>query len=104
MDYLLTELMLWGRAQGFAWFDLGMAPLAGVSSRKNAPTWNRVAELVYRHGEHFYNFEGLRQYKQKFDPEWSSRYLACEDGLDFPLVLADLTTLIGGGALGVLRR
>ena len=30
MEYLLVSLMLWGREQGYAWFNLGMAPLAGL--------------------------------------------------------------------------
>ncbi|HEY6353926.1 MAG TPA: bifunctional lysylphosphatidylglycerol flippase/synthetase MprF, partial [Burkholderiaceae bacterium] len=30
MDYLFVELMLWGREQGYRWFNLGMAPLSGL--------------------------------------------------------------------------
>jgi len=37
MEFLFTELMLWGRAESYAWFDLGMAPLAGIVLRRNAP-------------------------------------------------------------------
>ncbi len=66
MDFLMIELMSWGQAQGFQWFNLGMAPLSGLADREFSPTWNRVGAFVYRHGEHFYNFEGLRAYKQKF--------------------------------------
>ena len=29
MDFLFVELMLWGRAQGYRWLNLGMAPLTG---------------------------------------------------------------------------
>ncbi len=70
MDYLLIELMLWGRAQGYRWFNLGMAPLSGLESRALAPLWHRMGGFLYRHGESFYNFEGLRRFKQKFDPAW----------------------------------
>ncbi|MCA9159243.1 MAG: bifunctional lysylphosphatidylglycerol flippase/synthetase MprF, partial [Planctomycetales bacterium] len=70
MEYLFTELLLWGHEQGYAWFNLGMAPLSGVDSHRLGPLWNRVSSLVFRHGEHFYNFQGLRSYKDKFDPEW----------------------------------
>ena len=31
---------------------------------------NKIGSLVFRHGEHFYRFRGLRQYKSKFDPVW----------------------------------
>ncbi|MGC4029596.1 MAG: bifunctional lysylphosphatidylglycerol flippase/synthetase MprF [Steroidobacteraceae bacterium] len=104
MDYLMVETMLWGRAQGFGYFNLGMAPLSGLHDRRHAPLWNRAGSFLYRHGEHFYNFEGLRRYKQKFLPEWRPRYLAAPGGLSLPQVLADVTSLIAGGSLRVLRR
>ena len=55
-------------------------------------------------GEHFYKFQGLRQYKEKFDPVWSPRYLAAHAGLVLPRVLADDAALIAGGLSGVVRR
>ncbi|MCB1771930.1 MAG: DUF2156 domain-containing protein, partial [Candidatus Competibacteraceae bacterium] len=78
--------------------NLGMAPLSGLQNRSLAPLWNRFGALVFGHGETFYNFRGLRQYKEKFDPQWEARYLAIPGGMVvLPRVLADLTTLIGGG-------
>lgn len=32
--------------------------------------------LIYRHGGSFYNFAGLRAFKEKFDPRWSPHCLA----------------------------
>jgi phosphatidylglycerol lysyltransferase len=104
MDYLFIELMLWGRSQGFRWFNLGMAPLSGLEQRRLAPRWARLASLLYRHGEHFYNFQGIRQYKEKFDPVWSPRYLASPGGLALPRILANVAALIGGGWKGVVTR
>ena len=51
--------------------------------------------FAYRHGDHFYSFEGLRQYKQKFDPVWQPKYLASPGGLALPRILTDLARLIG---------
>jgi len=104
MDYLFIALMLWGGAQGYRWFNLGMAPLAGLDMRAIAPLWSRLGALVYRHGEHFYNFQGLRHYKDKFDPVWEPRYLACPGGLALPRVLADIAALIGRGFRGVVAK
>ncbi|MBE0618132.1 MAG: bifunctional lysylphosphatidylglycerol flippase/synthetase MprF, partial [Proteobacteria bacterium] len=81
MDYLFTELLLWGTAQGYRWFDLGMAPLSGLEDRSLVPLWARLGGFLFRHGEHFYNFQGLRAYKQKFTPVWEPRYLAAPGGL-----------------------
>ncbi len=104
MDFLFTKLMLWGRDEGFSRFSLGMAPLAGLRTGPLTSLWNRLAAVVYRHGEHFYNFQGLRQYKDKFDPEWCPRFLVCPGGVALPGVLADLASLISGGLLGALRK
>ena len=97
MDYLFIELMRWGREQGYRWFNLGMAPLAGLEDRALAPAWHRLGSFVYRHGESFYNFDGLRRFKDKFDPVWEPRYLASPGGLRLPSVLFDVSTLISGG-------
>ncbi|HKV10235.1 MAG TPA: bifunctional lysylphosphatidylglycerol flippase/synthetase MprF [Thermoanaerobaculia bacterium] len=104
MDSLFLELMLWGAAQGYRWFNLGMAPLSGLEARNLAPLWSRLGALLFRHGEHFYNFQGLRQYKDKFDPVWEPRYLACPGGLALPRILADISALIAGGYRGVLGK
>jgi phosphatidylglycerol lysyltransferase len=104
MDFLFINLMLWGKEEGYSEFGLGMAPFAGLRSGPFAPLWNRLAVLLYRYGEHFYNFKGLRQYKDKFDPQWRPRYLVCPGGSAVPGVLADLAALVSGGLAGVLRR
>lgn len=104
MDLLFCELLLWGRAQGFRWFDFGMAPLAGLERQREAPLWRRVGTLLYRHGEHFYNFEGLRRYKAKFDPVWRPLYLASPGGVALPAILVDVAALIAGGVAGIVTR
>lgn len=95
IDYLFVELILWGQSQGYQWFNLGMAPLSGIESRQLSPLWNKLASLLFKHGDHFYGFEGLREYKDKFDPVWTPKYLAARGGLALPRILADVTALIG---------
>jgi phosphatidylglycerol lysyltransferase len=104
MDYLFLHLMLWGKEQGFEWFNLGMAPLSGLDDRPLAPLWSRVGARAFRHGEHFYNFQGLRQYKEKFDPVWEPRYLAAPGGLALPRVLANVAALINRGLKGAIAK
>jgi phosphatidylglycerol lysyltransferase len=104
MDFLFIELMLWARGQGYLWFSLGMAPLSGLSQHELAPLWHRLGSFVFRHGEHFYNFEGLRAYKEKFQPEWCPKYLVCPGGLRLPIVLADVAALISRGISGVFMK
>jgi phosphatidylglycerol lysyltransferase len=104
IDYLLIECMLWGKTQGFHWFNLGMAPLAGLEEHALAPTWHKLGRMVQRYGEMFYPFEGLRKYKEKFLPEWRPRYFAAPDGLAIAGALLDVTALISGGVGKVLRK
>ena len=104
MDALFAHLMLWGRDQGYRWFSLGMAPLSGIDASEIAPRWAKIAAFVYRQGEAFYNFQGLRAYKEKFHPVWEPRYLAYPGGLATPRVIADVTALIAGGYRGIFGR
>jgi phosphatidylglycerol lysyltransferase len=104
MQYLFTELILWGQAQEYQYFGLGMAPFSGFEQRNLASLWTRLGNFMYRHGEHFYNFQGLREYKEKFGPVWEPRYLASPNGLALPRILADLAALISGGIRGVVAK
>jgi phosphatidylglycerol lysyltransferase len=96
MDFLLVRILQHLQAQGYRHFGLGMSPMAGMARRSGAPKWQRVARLVYEHGNGFYNFRGLRSFKDKFSPVWEARFLAAPRGVAAAFILADVTTLIGG--------
>ena len=104
MEYLFIQLILWGKTEGYQWFNMGMAPLSGFEGHRLASIWSRVGSYIFQHGEHFYNFQGLRQYKEKFDPEWSPKYLVCPSGLALPRILANIQTLISGSLRGILVK
>ncbi|WP_146346700.1 bifunctional lysylphosphatidylglycerol flippase/synthetase MprF [Phaeobacter marinintestinus] len=103
MDALFAEMMLWGAAQGFRWFSLGSSPFSGIDNRQLASFWNRVGGFVYEHGEHFYHFEGLRSFKEKFDPVWEPNYLASPGGLAVPRILYEVNVLVSGGIRGLVK-
>lgn len=96
MDYLLTEILLWGKTRGYRVFDLGMAPLAGLETGETAPVWSRFAALISTRSTPFYNFEGVRRYKEKFDPTWHGRYIAVPAGMHPTIALADVARLVTG--------
>jgi phosphatidylglycerol lysyltransferase len=104
IDFLLAECMLWGKAQHYQWFSLGMAPLSGLEEHALAPAWHKLGRMVQRYGETFYPFEGLRKYKEKFVPVWRPRYLAAPGGLGMAGALLDVTSLISGGVSKVLAK
>ena len=96
MDFLLLSTMLYGKSQGYRTFNLGMAPLASVGEHRDARIGERLAGLLFRRGDHWYNFQGVRFYKQKFDPEWVPRYMAYQSALEWPVALAHVSALIAG--------
>jgi phosphatidylglycerol lysyltransferase len=97
MEALFVHLMLWAKQQGYQWFALGMAPLSGFEQSAVASRWNRLGVFIYEYGKPLYNFQGLRAYKEKFNPVWEPRYLACPGGLRLPKILADVSALVAGG-------
>ncbi len=104
MRYALIEAMFWSRDQGYSWFNMGGAPLAGIRSTAIAPLWNRIALAVRGMGERYYNFEGLRAFKDWFYPEWEPMYLVSPGGTKRPAVLANISALISGSLRGAFRK
>lgn len=104
MEFLMVSLMQWGKENGYRWFNLGMAPLSGLEDHPLAPVWHKVGNTLFSYGNEFYNFEGLLQYKRKFNPDWQARYLAVPSGVKAPQVLMTVTLLIAGGIRGVFGK
>lgn len=104
MDFLFVSLLEHLKNEGYRTFNLGMAPLSGMSRREVAPVWDRIGGTLFEHGERFYNFKGLRAFKSKFHPQWQPRYMAVSGGTGGVLALMDVTLLIGGGVRGVVGK
>ncbi|MEO7240952.1 MAG: bifunctional lysylphosphatidylglycerol flippase/synthetase MprF [Sphingomicrobium sp.] len=95
MDFLIGRCIEHAAAAGFARFSLGMTPLAGLTARPLAPHWAQIGATVYRRGNRYYGFSGLRAFKEKFRPRWESRYVATAHGLNGWRALIDTARLIG---------
>jgi phosphatidylglycerol lysyltransferase len=97
MDFLFVSLFMRAKEQGYQRFNLGMAPLASVGEQRGAHMRERLARVLFQRGEQWYNFQGLRAYKDKFDPEWVPRYMAYQDAWEWPVAIAYVSALIAGG-------
>lgn len=104
MDLLVVRVIEWLRDNGFSRLNLGMAPLSGLARRPDAPLWDRIGCLLFDRANRFYNFRGLRAFKEKFDPEWKPRYLVVLDNGSAPLSAAAAAILIAGGIGRVFAR
>lgn len=104
MEFMMVGLILHYKQNGYGRFSLGMVPLSGLQPRRGAPLTQRLGSMVFRRGEQLYNFQGLRRFKDKFQPDWEPRYMAVPAGLDPLVALADTAALIAGGLTGLVKR
>ena len=104
MDFLFGKVILHFQAEGYQRFGLGMAPMSGMVEHQLAPRWHRFGRMMFRHGARFYNFRGLRNFKDKFEPVWEARYLLARGGIAPLFTLTDVAALIGGGLKGVISK
>ena len=86
MDFLFVSLIEWAKGQGYATFNLGLSGLAGIGENPTDPALERALHYVYQHVNQFYNFKGLHEFKAKFDPAWSPRYLVYPSVASLPAV------------------
>jgi phosphatidylglycerol lysyltransferase len=99
MDYLFTSLMQYSKAQGYDSFNLGLVVLAGVGEDPTAPPLEKGMHYLYEHLNQFYNVQGLRTYKEKFQPQWEPRYFVYPRLADLPAVVVALVRADSGDRL-----
>jgi phosphatidylglycerol lysyltransferase len=104
MDFLFVSLFEWAKVQGYVTFNMGLSGLAGMGENPTDPTIERALHYIFEHVNQFYNFKGLHEFKAKYDPIWSPRYLVYPSAISLPavavaLLRADSGTDILGGYL-----
>ncbi|MGF7229697.1 MAG: bifunctional lysylphosphatidylglycerol flippase/synthetase MprF [Candidatus Saccharibacteria bacterium] len=81
-DFILLEFLKHLDKQGFTRLNLGLCPLAGLTSNDEANTvTNNALRFLYANGDRFYSFNGLQRFKAKYNPEWQGRYIAYRGGI-----------------------
>ncbi len=88
MEFLFVGLIERFRREGRTGMTLGLAPLAGVTG-DTLPA--RSLHLLYEHGEQAFNFRGLAEFKEKWQPRWEPRFLCYRRMSELPLVAAAVT-------------
>ena len=86
MEFLFVALFEWARKSGYTTFNLGLSALAGVGERSEDAALEHAMHYIYQHVDQFYDFQGLHQFKAKFHPEWSPRYLVYPGAASLPAV------------------
>lgn len=105
MDFLFVSLFEWARAAGYARFNFGLSALSGIGEKPADPAIERALRYVFEHINRFYNFKGLHDYKDKYGPVWSPRYVIFPNMAALPAVGAALISAnTGGDVLGGYLR
>lgn len=93
MDYLFMELNEHFASIGQKHFDLGLAPFAHIDHPHNIP--EHAVKILRALRAPGFDYTGLEQFKDKFDPEWKPTYFAWSGNLlDFPRIEQALSQLI----------
>ena len=91
MDFVILKTALHCQELGCSSLSLGGAALSSVGREKSSFLVERGLRLFSLQAERVYNYQGLYNYKNKFDPQWQPRYLAYRYPFDWgPALLANL--------------
>ena len=93
-DFLLIGVLDHYAQAGYGFFNLGLAPLAGLTDKpasKDDTIVDSALRFVYSNGDRFYSFRGLHKFKDKYKPAWEPRYIAYPGGIrNFTRIVAAL--------------
>ena len=80
MDYLFINILSYLKENDIKYFDLGMAPLANVGVMRHSFLQEKIVYTIFKLGNYFYSFEGLKAYKDKYASFWEEKYLSYSKG------------------------
>ncbi|MCL2145109.1 MAG: phosphatidylglycerol lysyltransferase domain-containing protein, partial [Endomicrobia bacterium] len=90
-EYMLFKNMLWAKANGYKWFDLG---LTYVPTDNDNDIVKRFAKM-FMFAEHFdYDLSKLKEFKDKFRPVWHNKYVAVHPDKYIIMFVKNFTALI----------
>lgn len=86
MDFMFVSLFHWAKEKGFDTFNLGLCASVGVGEKPEDPLPERILHYIYKNWAKYYNFIGLRGFKEKFHPYWVPEYLVYPNLISLPSV------------------
>ncbi|WP_432813665.1 phosphatidylglycerol lysyltransferase domain-containing protein [Pantanalinema sp. GBBB05] len=99
MDFLFVSLAQRFQQLGYEGFNFSLSPLAGVGTTPDAQRIEKGLNYFFEHLNQFYNFKGLHQFKEKFQPRWEPRYLVYPRLADLPDIAVGLVRADSGDRL-----
>jgi phosphatidylglycerol lysyltransferase len=99
MEYLFASMMQHFQKLEYDSFNLSLSPLAGVGSSPDAQRVEKGLNYFFENLNKFYNFKGLHQFKEKFQPRWEPRYLVFQSLATLPDIAVGLVRADSGDRL-----
>jgi phosphatidylglycerol lysyltransferase len=79
-DALIIALIEYCKVNNYKYLNLGLAPLSGIEQAKDLP--EKTLKFAYEKLQQFRHYRGLRDFKEKFLPDWQNKYLIYENSYD----------------------
>ena len=99
MEFLFVSLFQHFQKLNYDSFNLGLSALSGLKDNRHSPRLEGGLDYLYEHLNRFYNFQGLHGFKDKFNPQWESRYLVYPSLAALPDVVVALIRADSGDRL-----
>lgn len=99
IELLLVGIIDWVKNQTRPTLSLGLSPLSGVGNKLDSPPAEKVAKQIFLRMKRGYNFSGLWNFKNRFQPDWEPRYLWYAGGGNLPRVITAIIAANAGGSL-----
>jgi phosphatidylglycerol lysyltransferase len=92
IDYILIELFNYLKSDNYSTVNLGLAPMSGLEDPQNFP--EKSMKFAFEKIKSFSHYKGLRDYKEKFSPNWQNEYLIYSHDYDLLQIPAALAKVI----------
>lgn len=92
MDFVLIRMFDYFKSKGIRYVNLGMVPMSGIEKSKDFA--EGAIKFMYEQLPQFAHYKGLRDYKDKFEPEWHNKYLVYSHTYDLLRLPPVLTRIL----------
>ncbi len=99
MEFLFVSLLNYFKNAGYDTLSFSLSPLAGVGAASSSPAIEKGLRYFTKYLNRFYSFNGLHQFKHKFQPDWEPRYLVYPNLKSLPEIAVGLVRADSGDRL-----
>ncbi|GAA4795569.1 hypothetical protein GCM10023231_25010 [Olivibacter ginsenosidimutans] len=80
MDSIIIALINYAKEEGYEQLNMGLAPFSGIEAPEGIP--QKTIKFAYEKLQQFKHYKGLREFKEKFNPTWQTKYLVYTNDYD----------------------